>query len=211
MGKSLIPLINGNDISLRSFAFSGRYSRSVSTATLTDRSGKKAAMAFDGWTGTDAVSEPFTVTSDDWTLIFPPAKNGKPELYNIKEDPNQTVNVFDKNIEIAKYLHSNLIEFLKKSGMPDERMKEYLWNYENESYIDHLNGSLDSDTTLYYVKNEGHVYAYLNKSELQMSFPKARPDDIKSTSLKELSSLDPKALVNIGHQYFWPSDICSVL
>jgi len=121
-GKSLLPLLEGENVAWRDFA--------VSSPSIIDGpvSGQR-----------------ITVTTDEWALIYAgqvedalkdnPSRRmnfehleklaGKVEneLHNLSKDPRQQHNVFDEEKDVAKQLHSKLVEFLKKAGTREKYLK----------------------------------------------------------------------------------------
>ena len=51
-----------------------------------------------------------SLRNSTWKLIFNEYNNSK-ELYNLQEDPNETKNLIDKDIEIKNILWENLKKF----------------------------------------------------------------------------------------------------
>jgi len=114
-GESLFPLLRGEDVVSRDFAVT---SPSIIRGPV---SGQR-----------------ITVTADEWALIFAGnseeslkdnpgrqqnferlenlAGKVRNELYNLSKDPRQQRDIFEEEKDIAKELHSKLLEFLKKIG-----------------------------------------------------------------------------------------------
>ena len=90
-----------------------------------------------------------TITTKEWSLLIPGSQEPiepyeyefsvdgmmkkiikkidiQPELYNLKEDPKQTRNVFEENIDVAKELHAKYIQFLREIGAREEVIKPWL-------------------------------------------------------------------------------------
>ena len=63
-----------------------------------------------------------TITTDEWSLLYD-CEPGGSELYNLKSDPDQLNNVIGENMDIAKDLHSKLVEFMKETNVP-QRLQE---------------------------------------------------------------------------------------
>ncbi|MCW4020263.1 MAG: sulfatase-like hydrolase/transferase [Candidatus Bathyarchaeota archaeon] len=121
-GKSLVPLLRGEDVAWRDFA--------VSSPTIIRGpvSGQR-----------------ITVTTRDWALIcagqVEAALRDNPgrwmnferyekvagkvenELYDLSKDPKQQNNVFDEERDVTEQLHSKLVEFLEKLGTNEEYLK----------------------------------------------------------------------------------------
>jgi arylsulfatase A-like enzyme len=111
-GESLLPLINGED--------EGKREVTVSSGSLIPEKG--------GYKNTRRL----TITSKEWVLIatIPDlsetdvlGRKIKPELYNLKKDPTQIINLFGEEQEIAKKLHSKMIRFLKSKNTSEEIVK----------------------------------------------------------------------------------------
>lgn len=70
-------------------------------------------------------TSPATISSKEWTLLY--AKQGLPsELYNLSSDPKQKKNVFDSNKDVARELHRNYVDFLKKEKVDPRILKPRL-------------------------------------------------------------------------------------
>jgi arylsulfatase A-like enzyme len=121
-GKSLVPLLQGQDAVWRDFAVT---SPSIIRAPV---SGQRV-----------------TVTSRDWALIYTGqteealkdnpgrrtnferleqlAGKAENELYYLADDPKQQNNVFDEEREMAEKMHSKLLESLRKLGTQEQHLK----------------------------------------------------------------------------------------
>ena len=66
-----------------------------------------------------------TITTDDWSLLFSD-EEGKSELYNLNSDPSQLNNVISGEPEVAKDVHRLLVEFMRKTNLPDRLIKPRL-------------------------------------------------------------------------------------
>ncbi len=121
-GKSLLPIIRGEDVEWRDFAVT---SPSLMQGPV---SGQR-----------------ITVTTDEWTFIYAgqvedairdnPGMQGnlerlkgiageiKNELYNISKDPKQEHDVYEEEKDVAKELHSKLLKFLIEAGTKREYLK----------------------------------------------------------------------------------------
>jgi arylsulfatase A-like enzyme len=64
---------------------------------------------------------PLTVTTHEWTLILG-GPDETPELYNLKYDPREQVNVWGSNIEAGLELMRHAISFLEHEGTPEEHL-----------------------------------------------------------------------------------------
>ena len=79
-----------------------------------------------GWPRKYAFSSPFlrnggpTVTDKRWTYISYGEKGGKPELYDLKEDPGQKKNLIHQQPDMARRMQKALADFLAGLGTPEE-------------------------------------------------------------------------------------------
>lgn len=79
-----------------------------------------------GWPRRYAFSSTFmrnggpTVTDKRWTYIAHGEKEGRPELYDVKEDPGQRRNLVRKRADIARRMDKALRDFLADVGTPEE-------------------------------------------------------------------------------------------
>jgi arylsulfatase A-like enzyme len=115
-GKSIWPLVNGEVDQLHERAFSGRYPLGTMYSYT--------ATSFDGWAGPDRITEPLTVTTEEWAFICGPG-SWPSYLYNLKEDPSQKHNVIDAYPQVAASLREELIDFLVTTGAPTERIEKF--------------------------------------------------------------------------------------
>jgi len=106
-GKSLIPIIRGEEKQIREIALS---SQSLLQANR------------------------ITVTSNNWSLIAVSAdspqtdisgRKVEPELYYLQRDPKQTCNLFNEKKEVAEELHSKMIQFLKSIGTREDLLLKW--------------------------------------------------------------------------------------
>jgi len=100
-GKSLVPLITGKSRKpVRQYAFSSQ--------ALT----------------TSVANRPKTTVRDkNWTLIVGGKEGSPPELYDLRRDPGQKKNIFSKNKDVAKRLHSALLKFLRDVGTEEAKIE----------------------------------------------------------------------------------------
>ena len=121
-GRSLAPLIRGEDVRLREVTVSG------------------PAMHHPGrW-------RPSTICDGEWTLIVNgpiasaeqfgeiravdgalrsegrPEVDPAPELYHLPGDPQQQRNVFAERHDVARRLHAAYIRFLERNGLPEDAL-----------------------------------------------------------------------------------------
>ena len=121
-GKSLLPLLRGEEVAWRDFAVT---SPSIIHGPV---SGQR-----------------ITVTTKEWVLIYSGqvdealadnpgrrmnfgrleklAGNVENELYSLAGDPKQQKNVFDEERDVAERLHSKLVEFLRGAGTREELLR----------------------------------------------------------------------------------------
>jgi len=106
-GKSLLPIINGEDFEEPKIT--------ISSASLIDPETLR-----------------ITVTSKDWSLITvrsdAPSMDSlgvklEPELYHFPTDPKQTRNIFHEEKEIAEELHCNTIRLLESLGTREDLLR----------------------------------------------------------------------------------------
>lgn len=70
-----------------------------------------------------------SVRTDEWKLIIQDV-SGNHELYNLKDDPGETKNVYDKHPDIAKKLNSILDKKRpREPGMDEESMLEWIQDH----------------------------------------------------------------------------------
>jgi hypothetical protein len=74
----------------------------------------------------DSVGEParVTLTTPKWALILP-SPDQPSELYNLESDPNQKLNVYNSNLDIAQDLHKSFINFLESVGTCSEKVESW--------------------------------------------------------------------------------------
>ena len=79
-----------------------------------------------GWPRRQAFSSTFlrnggpTVTDKRWTYLAYGEKGGRPELYDLREDPRQKHNLVRKEPRVARRMEKNLADFLSRVGTPEE-------------------------------------------------------------------------------------------
>jgi arylsulfatase A-like enzyme len=59
-----------------------------------------------------------TITAGDYALLYSPMP-GRSELYNLRNDPRQQVNLIDKEGTVAKDIHQLLVSFMQETGVAD--------------------------------------------------------------------------------------------
>ena len=122
-GKSFLPVIKGDVKSIREFAVT---SPSIIYGPV--------------------AGQRITVTTDEWRLIYAgnpeeirgsavtsivdgipreqhPLGEIRSELYNIKEDPQERINLIDKYPDVATDIHSKLLDFLKSTGTQEKYLR----------------------------------------------------------------------------------------
>ncbi|MBT3343723.1 MAG: sulfatase [Gemmatimonadetes bacterium] len=88
--------------------------------------GQSASGSAKGWPRKYAFSSTFlrnggpTVTDKRWTYLAYGEKGGKPELYDLKADPQQKKNIIRQEPKVAARMHRALTAFLKDVGTPEE-------------------------------------------------------------------------------------------
>jgi len=124
-GRSLLPLLQGEDVPWRDLA-------------VTSPSIIHGPVA----------GQRITVTTNEWALIYAGqveealkdnpgrrvnferlekiAGKIKNELYNLRKDPREERNVFDEEKEVAEQLHAKLIDFLRKVGTEERYLKYWM-------------------------------------------------------------------------------------
>ena len=105
-GKSIKPLIEGKIDSIRDF---------VLTSYPIYNVGDKTRMIGGGVLKRVKEVLPITITDKTWTMFY--SGSSTPiELYNIKDDPKQLKNIFDKNKEVVRGLYNKLFKLLEQLG-----------------------------------------------------------------------------------------------
>jgi len=188
-GRSILPLLRGEEERLHERAFSGRYPQGPFYAPL--------ARAFDGFAGADRVTEPLTVTTEEWVLICAPAP-WPSRLYNLTQDPGQTRNVIDAYPEVAGDLNRDLIAFLESYGSPADYVAKFRWPPAAAP------GSAEGDVALFTIRDRtGRRIAFPTRAEAETCvIPGAAEPAVEETTLHALTRQDPRALVHIYGQYY---------
>lgn len=151
--------------------------------------------------GIDGTSEPITVTTDEWSLIVPPAGGAAPEMYHLLTDPSQLRNVYDEQRPEAERLHRALLTFLAEHGASRDRIAAYA----GEAGASAAAQTLAPQTTVYATEISGRLYAFLDASETESN--RVGTAAVQAIPLAQLAASDPHALVCIGDQYYWAVDI----
>jgi arylsulfatase A-like enzyme len=66
-----------------------------------------------------------TVTTDRWSLLYS-VEEGLSELYDLSSDPSQQKNVISSNVEVAGEIHRYLVDFMRKTNLPERLLKSRL-------------------------------------------------------------------------------------
>ena len=207
-GYSLLPMIKGQQVETRHATFSGRYSRSVAIqGANTVEIGHSSAALFDGWVGADFASEPITVTTADWSLIWPPNDGGYPELYNLRNDPQQTNNVANENLGVVTELYKQLMAFLEDHHVNRERLESYRLINEKDPSAGRKRKGFPASTKLFAIVIDKKHYAFLSENEARLNIPAHSNIKILETTLGGIEKQGRDAFVCIGNQYYWPEDV----
>ena len=71
------------------------------------------AWSYRGWSN----DRPSCIRNEDWSLIW--WRTGmRPELYDLRRDPEETQDVYDDHKDVARQLHGEYVEFLKQAHAP---------------------------------------------------------------------------------------------
>lgn len=122
-GKSFLPIIKGEIKSIRDFAVT---SPAIIYGPV---AGQRITVTTDEWRliyagNPEAVKEPsFTSIVDGIQREQHPLGEVKSELYYIKEDPRESVNLIDERKDIAIEIHRKLFEFLKSIGTQEKYLR----------------------------------------------------------------------------------------
>jgi arylsulfatase A-like enzyme len=109
-GGSLVDVLAGKRDEHRPFV--------VSTWPLYFAEGE-ITLAVDSRPRRIASYMPLTVATHDWTFILG-GPDQMPELYYLKSDPREQVNVWESNVETGLDLMRRAISFLERQGTPEE-------------------------------------------------------------------------------------------
>jgi len=115
-GKSLVPVLRGDDTRLRDVAVS---SWSIIHQPV---GGKPVNLNPYTWSQLAWKLKPSTIVFDEWALIVG-AGDLEPELYHTPSDPGQQKNVFSDNKAVASDLHAKYISFLESVGTKEDYLK----------------------------------------------------------------------------------------
>lgn len=193
-GQSFWPLVKGETSQGHTYAFSNRYPQNAATV---------GGAAFDGWVGSGHVVEPGTVTDDEWTYICMPA--GLPaELYNLKDDPQQTQNVIDDHPEVAARMNDAWLTFLKDHGATEERIRPFTEGLTDVPDVTKRN--------VYAFRDDfGQWIAFPTEREAQaMAYQENAPGPqraVEEIAFETLLADNPRNLVHLYDQYYWAEDL----
>ncbi|MBS7624359.1 MAG: sulfatase [Candidatus Bathyarchaeia archaeon] len=127
-GKSLLPLVRGEVQELRDIAVSTpsliRGVRAGLRATVNSRDWALILAPEEGVKEAERVEVTFIVDGEPRTLK--PFGQISTELYNLKRDPKQEVNLLSEEMGIAGNLHKRFIEFLLDLGAAREVVEPWL-------------------------------------------------------------------------------------
>lgn len=66
-----------------------------------------------------------TISTSEWSLLYS-LDEGISELYRISSDPGQQNNVIGSNVDVAMRVHEYLVEFMRKTNLPERLLKPRL-------------------------------------------------------------------------------------
>lgn len=198
-GISLLPLLCGRMSAIRSVAYSGRHAPALSKRSV---AGARRASRYDGWAGIHTISEPITVTTEEWSLIVPPIGGRTPELYNIGEDPGQEKNVVEGHESVVAVLLEGLTDYLVEHGAGRERALAY--DRFGEAEMCATRPYFTGDEKLYVCEGDTIDYAVLTAEEAQVVAGESR---IRETRLGLLDREDLGTLIIVGGQFYRASDV----
>jgi len=206
-GRSLRPLINGEVAKLHDYAFSGRFTRCLAGAPLTGNS--ENVITYDGFVGPGDVAEDMTITDEEWSLILSP--RGRPsELYNLKDDPQQEVNVIADNLDVAVRMQQALVEFMREYGGSQVLIDTF--SPAREEMVAPMADSakkLKSEDILYVMHDQrGTPIAFFSEEEAaKRSACESEELELEVRSFGWLRGHDPQNLIYIDGQFYWAQDL----
>lgn len=112
-GESLVDVLKGSRKQVREFAVTS------SAINLPPISDKPLVLDASNWSEYARNLKTSTVVTYEWTLHFG-AGDFVPELYNVRADPHQHHNVYEKNKDAARRLHADYIALLERLGTEEE-------------------------------------------------------------------------------------------
>jgi arylsulfatase A-like enzyme len=212
-GRSLWPLIRGEQERVREHAFSGRFPNELAALLGAGRNRAAQAAAFDGAAGVGTTStrlvEALTVTTEEWALICSP--HGRPsELYDLRADPRQERNVVVEHHDVARDLHAALIRFLEGTGATEARIAPFRGD-ALRSGDEPEPPALDDATPLYVVEDpHGLPIAFRAEAaarSIGLAGREAHGGGVWHTTFGDLRRANPHALLHTPTQYYWLSDL----
>jgi len=201
-GRSLLPLMRGEETNARSFAVSGRFSRLIDTGARTSLQRPEAAD-FDGAAGISTPGEPLTITTDRWTYLCPARGNEPEELYDLAADPGQRTNVIAQHPDVADEFRATLAAFLRDVGAPEARAAIY-------GQVQEPGPALLSDTTPLYLIENGDAprLAWLSEADARSRIDAdIAGSGIETITFGELRTLAEPVLIHIHDQFYAPQDL----
>lgn len=201
-GRSLLPLIRGENEELRPFAVSGRFSRLIDTGVRTSLHRPEAAD-FDGSAGLTTPGEPLTITTDRWAYLCPARGNEPEELYDLDGDPGQQINVVDRHPDVATEMRAKLVGFLREAGAPEARIAAYERRQQAGTPL------LADQTPLFLIENgSGPRLAWISEAEARSRIDTdIAGSGIESMMFGALRSLSEPVLIHIHDQFYAPGDL----
>ena len=198
-GRSFWPLLTGNGVDARQYAFSSRFPPAAGMV------GYKAAegATFDGWVGSDRTVEPSTVTNDEWAYIAAPA--GMPsELYHLPTDPAQTTNVIDQQPSLAEQMRTEWLNFLVQNGASEKRIQPFL--DANVEVNTPAGGKLYAfrDDRGQWIAFETEREALRRANQDNAPGPERR---VQQVTFGKLLDDNPRNLIHLYGQYYWAEDL----
>lgn len=115
-GKSLMPLIKGQEDKLREMIFSSAKIGRVGGATSGPMPVNPEAPDTVNW---------ITITGEKYTMVIGGRRNEKPQLFDLENDPQQQDDIYEENRELARRMAQGLFEYLKYRGVEDGLLSLY--------------------------------------------------------------------------------------
>lgn len=66
-----------------------------------------------------------TISTDEWVLLYT-TDEGRSQLYHLPSDPGQERNVISDNLDVARGIHRNLVQFMHDTNLPERLMRPRL-------------------------------------------------------------------------------------
>ncbi len=198
-GTSFWPLVRGDSQKIRDLAFSSRFPTTPGGTTDSDGLG----ATFDGWSGSERIAEPSTVTTDEWAMVCTLA--GLPdELYHLPTDPAQEINVIRQHPDVAQTLRDAWIAFLQEHQASDERIRPFV--------SERTEALMALDQTLYAFRDDhGRWIAWPTKDAARGAAYRADSPGsrhrVTECTFGALLDDDAHNLVHLHDQYYWASDL----